>query len=162
MGKWSILAVLILLPCLAAYAVFRRIGQGGRNRLSPWKTVLLVVVFGATLAPYSVIAMTIGLQDIAYCFLVWVFFFIGRSLLPHGMSIVAAIVCGVMLSIPASTFVYLDEGRVTFYNGLPNLLNGYSMVTAVSYFVGLFVAAHFLLRTSGSGREITASPGAIK
>jgi len=50
-----------------------------------------------------------------------------------------------MLAIPASTFVYIDGGRITFFNGLTNLLQGYGMLTGIVYFLGLLVTAHYLL-----------------
>lgn len=148
MANWLTIILLVAFPAsLMLYAVIRRLARKGENKISSSKVLLLILIFGASLMPYTVFVLITGLHDFVYFFLVWALFYITRSLPPSRISIVIPIVCSIMLAIPVSTFVYIGEGRVTFFNGLPNLLQGYGMITRVAYFCMLLVSAHYLLKS---------------
>ena len=119
------------------------------REISTWKIVSILLIFTVSLAPYLVFALTVGLEDLVYFFLIWVIFFVVRPWLAAKYSIILPIVCGIMLAFPASTFLYVGKYRIAFNaaNWAYTTKNFEGVATRLIFYIALMLVFHFLLES---------------
>jgi hypothetical protein len=131
--------------------------MGRRGQPVDWKNALRILVFAACLAPYLVIALFTGLEDLVYFFLVWSLFILARPLLPPRLAIVIPVICGILLAFPVSAFLYIGQGRVLFLSGRMATETVVTVTARLLYFSALMLVAHYLTRPVRASRSIGGS-----
>ncbi len=154
---WAILLGMIVLSATLPVFLLVLYTRKKRAKTYLWRTLLVVVLFDVSFVPYAIFVMLTGsMENLIYFFLIWGIYYFTRPLCPAVVSLVITILCGVMLAIPASTFVSFSKARLVFSNPLPSLMtgsvamHGWSEVTAllaykVAWGVAPILAAHYLV-----------------
>ena len=73
-----------------------------------WRAIGLLVAFGVTIVPYTILLITVGVVNVASFLVVWIAVLLA-SKLRAPFAYLISIVGGIVLAFPASLFVYLRE-----------------------------------------------------
>jgi hypothetical protein len=126
------------------------------------RIALTVLIFFAGLVPYCLISFFGGVDNLVYFSCVWVVFYLARKG-PPLLYTIAAVLCGIALAFPLSTFLHTGLGQMYFYDSQLGAMVGDKANLAmtfwqVGYFTVLMVLARVLnkshVKKQKSGLEV--------
>lgn len=155
------MGILILVASLFPLGVLQYTKRKTGLKIAVWKQILCVFLFELSFAPYTTVFFlgrgNMGFVDCFYFILIWIFFYIARSLLPVRITIIAPVVFGLMLIYPASLFITISDGHLAFSHnpfGSIDLTRGRNIVLdflhdlyGIAWAVLPLVGVHYLLKS---------------
>lgn len=111
-----LIGIFILVISASPFSMLQYLKYKKGFRVAIWKTILCIILFTISFLPYAfslfLISANSGWINLIYFILIWVFFYIAHFVLPARISIIAPILLGLMLMIPASSFITVFHGHL--------------------------------------------------
>lgn len=144
---WRVLiSVLAAAVCVLVVFINKWIGGASKQELQNWRMVGLGFIAFLTAIPYMILSITAGWVNFAYFLSVWCVFLMGMRRATANLFVVLPFICGVMLSFPASRFVYVDRGVLVFLRNGVKAETFTTLAGRVVYFVALMMLAYLTLK----------------